>query len=114
MWKTYIECTLFKDRIAHIVIENSISIKYKNVSCVIQEDSFYHQVVLVWQLRNSSSKKVNPSQADLQIKRINKYEVIKYVGEDDKTSIAETLELLDCAADGATYSYALKNIEVGA
>jgi len=39
---------LFKDRIAHIVIENSISIKYKNVSCVIQEDSFYHQVVLVW------------------------------------------------------------------
>jgi predicted RNase H-like HicB family nuclease len=43
---------------------------------------------------------------------MNKYEVIIYWSEDDQAYIAEIPELPGCAADGATYSDALKNVEV--
>ena len=41
-----------------------------------------------------------------------KYEVIIYWSEDDQAFIAEAPELAGCAADGATYSEALANIQV--
>ena len=43
---------------------------------------------------------------------MNKYEVIIYWSEDDKSYIAEVPELPGCTADGSTYLDALKNIEV--
>ncbi len=43
---------------------------------------------------------------------MNKYEVIIYWNEEDQTYIAEVPELPGCAADGATYLDALKNVEV--
>ncbi len=43
---------------------------------------------------------------------MNRYEVIIYWSEDDKRYIAEIPELPGCAADGADYSEALKNVEV--
>jgi predicted RNase H-like HicB family nuclease len=41
-----------------------------------------------------------------------KYEVIIYWSEEDDAFIAEAPELPGCAADGATYHEALKNVEV--
>jgi predicted RNase H-like HicB family nuclease len=41
-----------------------------------------------------------------------KYEVIIYWSVEDKAFIAEVPELPGCAADGATYEDALKNVEV--
>lgn len=41
-----------------------------------------------------------------------KYEVIIYWSEEDGSFIAEVPELPGCAADGATYHEALKNVEV--
>ena len=41
-----------------------------------------------------------------------KYEVIIYWSDADKAYIAEVPELSGCAADGATYSEALSNLEV--
>ena len=41
-----------------------------------------------------------------------KYEVIIYWSEDDQAFIAEAPELAGCAADGATYSEALANIQM--
>ncbi len=40
-----------------------------------------------------------------------KYEVILYWSEEDNAFIAEVPELPGCAADGATYEKALKNVE---
>jgi len=40
-----------------------------------------------------------------------KYEVIIYWSEEDTSFIAEVPELPGCAADGATYHEALKNVE---
>ncbi len=40
-----------------------------------------------------------------------KYEVILYWSGEDNAFIAEVPELSGCAADGATYSQALKNVE---
>jgi predicted RNase H-like HicB family nuclease len=42
---------------------------------------------------------------------MSKYEVIIYWSEDDQAYIAEIPELPGCAADGKTYSDALKNVE---
>lgn len=41
-----------------------------------------------------------------------KYEVIIYWSDEDKAFIAEGPELPECAADGASYSEALANIQV--
>lgn len=41
-----------------------------------------------------------------------KYEVIIYWSDEDNAFIAEAPELAGCAADGATYSEALTNIQV--
>ncbi len=41
-----------------------------------------------------------------------RYEIIIYWSEEDKAFIAEVPELPGCAADGATYSEALSNVEV--
>jgi len=41
-----------------------------------------------------------------------RYEVILYWSSDDEAFIAEVPELPGCAADGATYQEALKNVEV--
>ena len=41
-----------------------------------------------------------------------RYEIIIYWSEEDKAFIAEVPELPGCAADGATYSEALANVEV--
>ena len=41
-----------------------------------------------------------------------KYEVIIYWSDEDQAFIAEVPELAGCAADGATYHDALKNVEV--
>jgi len=41
-----------------------------------------------------------------------KYEVIIYWSEDDQAFIAEVPELAGCAADGATYEEALRNVEI--
>jgi predicted RNase H-like HicB family nuclease len=41
-----------------------------------------------------------------------KYEVILYWSSGDEAFIAEVPELPGCAADGATYEEALKNVEV--
>jgi predicted RNase H-like HicB family nuclease len=43
---------------------------------------------------------------------MNKYEVIIYWSEEDHAYVAEVPELSGCAADGRTYSDALKNVEV--
>jgi predicted RNase H-like HicB family nuclease len=40
------------------------------------------------------------------------YEIIIYWSEDDSAFIAEVPELPGCAADGASYSEALSNVEV--
>jgi len=40
-----------------------------------------------------------------------KYEVILYWSDEDRAFIAEVPELPGCAADGATYAQALKNVE---
>ena len=40
-----------------------------------------------------------------------KYEVILYWSDEDNAFIAEVPELPGCAADGATYEHALKNVE---
>ena len=42
----------------------------------------------------------------------SRYEIILYWSEADKAFIAEVPELAGCAADGATYKEALKNVEV--
>jgi predicted RNase H-like HicB family nuclease len=41
-----------------------------------------------------------------------KYELIIYWSDEDKVFIAEVPELPGCAADGATYEEALKNVEL--
>jgi predicted RNase H-like HicB family nuclease len=41
-----------------------------------------------------------------------RYEVIIYWSEEDQAFIAEVPELAGCAADGATYSEAISNVEV--
>lgn len=41
-----------------------------------------------------------------------KYEVIIYWSVEDESFIAEVPELPGCAADGATYSEALSNVEI--
>jgi len=41
-----------------------------------------------------------------------KYEIIIYWSKDDQAFIAEAPELPGCAADGATYEEAVRNIEV--
>jgi predicted RNase H-like HicB family nuclease len=41
-----------------------------------------------------------------------KYEVIIYWSEDDMCFIAEVPELPGCAADGNSYSDALRNVEI--
>lgn len=43
---------------------------------------------------------------------MNKYEVIIYWSDDDKTFIAEVPELAGCMADGDTYQDALANVEI--
>jgi predicted RNase H-like HicB family nuclease len=43
---------------------------------------------------------------------MSKYEIIIYWSQDDNLFIAELPELPGCAADGATYEEALKNVEV--
>jgi predicted RNase H-like HicB family nuclease len=40
------------------------------------------------------------------------YEIILYWSSDDQAVIAEVPELPGCAADGATYSEALANVQV--
>jgi predicted RNase H-like HicB family nuclease len=40
-----------------------------------------------------------------------KYEVILYWSSEDEAFVAEVPELPGCAADGATYQEALKNVE---
>jgi predicted RNase H-like HicB family nuclease len=41
-----------------------------------------------------------------------KYEVIIYWSDEDEAFIAEVPELPGCAADGATYAQALRNVQV--
>ena len=41
-----------------------------------------------------------------------KYEIIIYWSEADQAFIAEVPELAGCAADGKSYSEALKNVEI--
>ena len=41
-----------------------------------------------------------------------KYEIIIYWSEADQSFIAEAPELAGCAADGKSYSEALKNVEI--
>jgi predicted RNase H-like HicB family nuclease len=41
-----------------------------------------------------------------------RYEVIIYWSEEDQAFIGEVPELAGCAADGATYSEAISNVEV--
>lgn len=43
---------------------------------------------------------------------MNRYEVIIYWSEDDKSFIAEVPELAGCMADGTTYDEALQNAEI--
>lgn len=43
---------------------------------------------------------------------MNKYEVIIFWSDEDQAYVAEIPELPGCAADGATYQEALKNVEV--
>ena len=42
----------------------------------------------------------------------NKYEIIIFWSEEDKSFIAEVPELAGCMADGKTYQEALKNAEI--
>ena len=42
----------------------------------------------------------------------SKYEIIIYWSEADQAYIAEVPELAGCAADGKSYSEALKNVEI--
>jgi len=42
----------------------------------------------------------------------SKYEIIIYWSEADQSFIAEAPELAGCAADGKSYSEALKNVEI--
>ncbi len=42
---------------------------------------------------------------------MSNYEVIVYWSEEDESFIAEVPELPGCAADGATYHEAIKNVE---
>ena len=42
----------------------------------------------------------------------SKYEIIIYWSEADQAFIAEVPELAGCAADGKSYSEALKNVEI--
>jgi len=46
------------------------------------------------------------------MKAEHRYEIIIYWSEEDQSFIAEVPELASCAADGATYSEALKNVEL--
>ena len=41
-----------------------------------------------------------------------RYEILIYWSEEDKSFIAEVPELPGCAADGATYTEALANVDV--
>lgn len=41
-----------------------------------------------------------------------RYEIVIYWSEEDKAFIAEVPELPGCAADGATYTEALANVDV--
>ena len=43
---------------------------------------------------------------------MNRYEIIIYWSDEDKTFIAEIPELPGCVSDGQTYYEALKNVEV--
>lgn len=43
---------------------------------------------------------------------MNKYEIIIYWSQEDRSFIAEVPELPGCMADGKTYNEALSNIEV--
>lgn len=43
---------------------------------------------------------------------MNRYEIILYWSEEDGSFIAQVPELPGCAADGATYSEALSNVEI--
>ncbi len=43
---------------------------------------------------------------------MTKYEVILYWSDEDQAFIAEAPELPGCAADGASYQDALKNLQV--
>ena len=42
----------------------------------------------------------------------SKYDIIIYWSEADQSFIAEAPELAGCAADGKSYSEALKNVEI--
>ncbi len=43
---------------------------------------------------------------------MNKYEIIIYWSEEDKSFIAEVPELPGCMADGKTYQETISNVEV--
>jgi predicted RNase H-like HicB family nuclease len=43
---------------------------------------------------------------------MHKYEIIIYWSDQDDAFIAEVPELPGCAADGATYTEVLKNVEI--
>jgi len=43
---------------------------------------------------------------------MNKYEVIIYWSEEDKSFISEVPELAGCMADGKTYAEVIKNTEI--
>jgi predicted RNase H-like HicB family nuclease len=43
---------------------------------------------------------------------MNKYEVVIYWSEEDKSFIAEIPELSGCMADGETYAAALQHVEL--
>ena len=44
--------------------------------------------------------------------KMNRYEVIIYWSEKDKSFVAEAPELAECMADGVTYQKALANLEI--
>jgi len=48
----------------------------------------------------------------LIVKKMIKYQIIIYWGDEDKAFIVEVPELPGCAADGKTYREALANVEV--
>ena len=49
---------------------------------------------------------------NLDLLRMNKYEIIIYWSEEDSAFIAEVPELAGCMADGKTYREALANAEI--